>query len=384
MSRKRIVILGVTGSIGRQTLDVVAAHGDRLEVVGLAAYQNAEELAREAKRLGVGQCALVELAAAQRLRLAAPDVTVHTGTEGLSHLVTETAPDLVVGAISGGAGLAPLAEALRQGVDVALANKEPLVIAGDLVMALAERSGARLLPVDSELSAIFQCLQGQPRAAVERVLLTASGGPFSRLSREELAQVTPQRALQHPTWKMGQKVTIDSATLANKGFEIYETKWLFGLQFRQVEVLVHHQSIIHSLVEFGDSSVLAQLGCPDMRVPIQYALLYPERVRNELPRLDLVKAASLTFASPDTDRFPCLRLARQAAESGGGYPASLSGADEAAVGLFLNGRLGFMQIPELIERVLDDYSGAGVHSLEEAVAVEAWARQHAMQLAASA
>jgi 1-deoxy-D-xylulose-5-phosphate reductoisomerase len=300
---------------------------------------------------------------------------------GLERLLEVTQPDLVVGAISGAAGLVPLAAALRQGIDVALANKEPLVMAGGVIMALAERSGARLLPVDSELSAIFQCLQGQPPEALERILLTASGGPFAKLTKEELEQVTPDQALKHPNWQMGPKVTIDSATLANKGFEVFEVKWLFGVEFRQIEVVVHHQSVIHSLVEFHDSSVLAQLGWPDMRTPIQYALFYPDRVRNELPRLNLAQASPLTFAEPDVDKFPCLQLARQAAESGSAYPAVLNGADEAAVELFLQGKISFPGIPDAIERALNAYPGGDVRSIEDAVAADRWAGAYVRKLA---
>jgi len=381
--RKRLVILGSTGSIGRQTLDIVAAHPERLEVVGLAAARSTELLSSQARDFDVTRLAMTDEAAAQELSRALPSHHVRSGEAGLEQLLEETQPDLVVGAISGAAGLASLAAALRMGIDVALANKEPLVMAGGLIVALAERSGTRLLPVDSELSAIFQCLQGQPAPAVERILLTASGGPFAKLSREELAQVTPAQALRHPTWRMGQKVTIDSATLANKGFEIFEVKWLFGVEFGQIEVVVHHQSIVHSLVEFADSSVMAQLGWPDMRTPIQYALFYPERVRNELPRLDLAQASPLTFAPPDTDKFPCLRLARQAGEAGGAYPAVLNGADEAAVELFLQGRIGFTDIPDAIERALNAAAGGEVHSLEEAIAADRWARDFVRALAST-
>jgi 1-deoxy-D-xylulose-5-phosphate reductoisomerase len=287
--------------------------------------------------------------------------------------------DTVVAAAAGVAGLVPVWEAVRAGKTVALANKEPLVMAGGVITALAERSGARLLPVDSELSAIYQCLQGQSGNAVERILLTASGGPFARLTTEELAQVTPDQALRHPNWKMGPKVTIDSATLANKGFEMFEVRWLFGVEFRQIEVVVHHQSIVHSLVEFADSSVLAQLGWPDMRTPIQYALFYPDRVPNALPRLNLAEASPLTFAAPDEHKFPCLRLARQAGDAGGGYPAVLNGADEAAVELFLQRRIKFLDIPDLIERALNAYPGGEVRSIEEAVAADQWARQDVLR-----
>ena len=384
MSRKRLLILGSTGSIGRQTLDLVTAHDERLEVVGLAAARNGELLGRQAMAFGVHDLCVVDEASAARLQAALPGHRVLAGETGLERLIEQARPDLVVGAISGGAGLLPLVAALRAGIDVALANKEPLVMAGGLVTALARHSGARLLPVDSELSAIFQCLQGQSHEAVERILLTASGGPFAKLGRDELAQVTPQQALNHPTWQMGPKVTVDSATLANKGFEVFEVKWLFDVPFSRIEVVVHHQSIVHSLVEFADSSVLAQLGRPDMRVPIQYALFYPERVRNDLPRLDLPQVSPLTFAEPNLTNFPCLRLARQAAEAGGGYPAVLNGADEAAVGLFLQCALGFLDIPDVIERALNAYDGGDVRGIEDALAADAWARDHARRLATPA
>lgn len=372
MSRTRLLILGSTGSIGRQTLDIVAAHPDRLEVVGLAAGAQDGLLVEQAQQFGARWCALADEGAAQRAAAALPGVQVLGGAAAAVELVRRAEADLVVAAISGGAGLASVVRALEAGRDVALANKEPLVAAGGLITSVAARSGARLLPVDSELSAIFQCLQGQPREAVERILLTASGGPFARLSREELGRVTPAQALAHPTWRMGRKVTIDSATLMNKGFEIFEVKWLFRVDFRQVEVLVHHQSIIHSLVEFQDSSILAQVGLPDMRTPIQYALFYPERVANDLPRLDLASVGTLTFAAPDDSRFPCLRLARQAGEAGGSYPAVLSGADEVAVELFLAGRVGFTDIPHLIDQALEEHAGGPVTTLEEALAAEAW------------
>lgn len=384
MPQKRLLILGSTGSIGRQTLDLVNEHPDRLQVVGLAAGTDHATLVAQAQQYGVRDCCLTSESAAAQAAQELPDVTMHSGLAGLERLITDTSADLVIGGISGGAGLRPLAACLRRGLDVALANKEPLVMAGGVVTSLADRHGARLLPVDSELSAIFQCLQGQPHGAIERLLLTASGGPFAKLSRAELAHVTAAQALNHPTWKMGRKVTIDSATLANKGFEIFETKWLFNVDFRQIEVVVHHQSIIHSLVEFHDSSILAQIGLPDMRTPIQYALFYPERVKNTLPRLNLAEVAQLTFASPDTDKFPCLALARQAAEAGGGYPAVLNGADERAVELFLEARIGFLQIPDLIERALNAYPGGTVKDLEDALAADKWARDYVSRTAQNA
>lgn len=378
MTPKRLVILGSSGSIGRQALEVVAAHPERLRVTGLAAHRDWQTVVEQCGRYGVKTCCLVDHDAAAQAARHLDGVQVLAGAVGLRHLIAESAADLVLGAISGSAGLVPLMDALQAGKDVALANKEPLVVAGGLVTAAALASGAKLLPVDSELSAIFQCLQGQPRDAVARIVLTASGGPFHALTAQELAAVTPEQALAHPTWRMGAKVTVDSATLANKGFEIFETHWLFGVDFSCIDVVIHRQSIVHSLVEFQDSSVLAQLGCPDMRVPIQYALLYPDRAHNELPRLDLVAASPLTFDEPDLDRFPCLRLARQAGTAGGGHPAVLNGADEAAVELFLDGQIAFTDIPRLLERALEAYNGAQPDCLDDFLAVNEWAREFVM------
>jgi 1-deoxy-D-xylulose-5-phosphate reductoisomerase len=284
--------------------------------------------------------------------------------------------DLVVGAVSGLAGLAPLLAALEAGHDVALANKEPLVAAGQLVTETADRCGAKLIPIDSEISAVFQALRGEDRATIERLLLTASGGPFASFTTEQLAAVTPAQALHHPTWRMGRKVTVDSATLANKGFELFELHWLFGVPFDRIEVVVHHQSIVHSAVEFWDGSVIAQMGLPDMRTAIQHALLHPHRAPNRLPRLDLAAMGQLTFARPDVERFPCLRLAHEAGNAGETYPAVLNGADEEAVGLFLEGKIGFLGIPRAIEAALDAHEPASVTSWADILHVDAWARKH--------
>ena len=370
---RRILLLGSTGSIGLQTLEIVRAHADRLQIVGLAAGSNARRLAEQAAELDVEMVGLADAEAA--VGLAGGPWQVFEGMEGICSLVEACRPDLVVGAVSGVAGLRPLLVALEAGVDCALANKEPLVAAGEIVTETARRSGAKLLPIDSELSAIFQCLRGERASEVEKILLTASGGPFAKLSADELAQVTAEQALAHPTWQMGRKVTIDSATLANKGFEVFETIWLFGVQPRQVEVVIHHQSIIHSLVQFRDSSVIAQLGLPDMRTPIQFALLYPDRAPNDLPRLSLPQAGSLTFAEPDPERFPCLRLAFEAARAGDSYPAVLNGADEVAVTEFLAGRIGFMQIPELIEQALVEHEPFPVDRLADVDRADGWARE---------
>ena len=376
MTPRRLIILGSTGSIGVQTLDIVSAYPERLQVVGLAANRGAELLAAQAREFGVSRVALCEPRAAEVAESLLPGATVFPGHAGLSQLVAETDADLVVGAISGVAGLASVLTALQRGLSVALANKEPLVAAGALVMQTARRSGARVIPLDSEISAIFQCLQGEDRHAVEKVLLTASGGPFAKLSTAELERVTPAQALQHPTWKMGPKVTIDSATLANKGFEVFELKWLFDLDFSQIEVLVHHQSIIHSAVQFCDGSMIAQMGVPDMRVPIQYGLLYPERIANDLPRADLAALGQLTFAKPDLERFPNLRLAFEVGRAGRSYPAVLNGANEAAVQLFLEERIGFRDIPAVSERALEAHEPFDVDSLDDVARADHWAREH--------
>jgi len=375
---RRILVLGSTGSIGEQTLEMARAYPERLAVVGLAAGRNARRLAAQAAEFGVDLLALADEASAGGLDV--PDARVFAGADGICDLVAAARPDLVIGAISGVAGLRPLLVALEAGIDCALANKEPLVAAGGLVTEAARQSGAMLLPIDSEISAIFQCLRGEDPSEIEAVLLTASGGPFSGLSPEELQEVTPERALDHPTWQMGRKVTIDSATLANKGFEVFEVHWMFGVDVRQIQVVVHHQSIIHSMVQFQDGSVMAQMGPPDMRIPIQFALFHPERVANDLPRLSLTEVGSLTFAEPDTERFPCLRLAFSAARAGRSYPAVLNAADEVAVGLFLDGRIAFTRIPELIERALAEHQAFEVHRLEDVEEAGRWAREYVRDL----
>ena len=373
------MVLGSTGSIGRQALEVAARHPERLQVVGLAAQTKGAALREQAAQWGVPQVALAEAEAAARLA-AETDLRVHSGPQGLGELVRELRPDLVVAALSGGAGLASLLAALEVGADVALANKEPLVTAGHLVTEAARRAGAELLPVDSELSAIWQCLRGEERGTVEKVLLTASGGPFRDWEPADLASVTPAQALAHPTWKMGPKVTVDSATLMNKGFELFEVRWLFGVPFERIEVLLHPQSVMHSAVAFVDGSCLAQLGPPDMRTPIQFALSYPERWPSDLPRLDLPARGQLDFAMPPTGKFPCLRLARQAGQSGASYPAVLSAADEVAVEAFLAGRLSFPGIAAVLEQVLEDHEPFAVGSLAEVERAEHWAREYAGEL----
>ena len=351
---KRLSILGSTGSIGTSALDVVGANPDAFEVVALAAGSNLDLLEQQVRRFAPPLVSLASETAARELRrrLASGRTEVAWGREGLLHAAAGTGADTVVSAIVGGAGLLPTMAALSAGKVVALANKESLVMAGELMTAEARARGTRILPVDSEHSAIFQCLNGQIDQ-VRRIVLTASGGPFRQLPKEAFARITPEDALRHPTWSMGKKISIDSATLVNKGLEVIEAHWLFGLPLDQVDVIVHPQSVVHSLVEYVDGSVLAQLGVADMRVPIQYALTYPERCVCPAARLDLEKLAGLTFEAVDRQKFPCLDLAYEAARAGGSWPTVLSAANEVAVQRFLDRRIGFDEIPTMIRKALD-------------------------------
>jgi 1-deoxy-D-xylulose-5-phosphate reductoisomerase len=368
---KKLVILGCTGSIGAQALEIVSGSED-LEVVGLAAGSSWEPVVEQASRHGVPAIALAEPAAAERAG-AAWDGRVLAGEEGIRELVAGSDADLVLNGIVGAAGLGPTIVALSEGIDVALANKESLVIGGELTMALAEATGARLLPVDSEHSALFQLVGEQQPGTIERLVLTASGGPFR--GRTDLAGVSVQDALAHPTWRMGGRITIDSATLMNKGFEAIEAHHLFGVPYERIAVVVHPQSIVHSLIDLNDGSSLAHLGLPDMRVPISYALHYPERADVDVPRLDLAAAGELTFEEPDLETFSCLRLALEAGEAGGTAPCVLNAADEVAVAAFLDGLVGFAAIGELIERVLAEMPARPVSHFEELFEVDAEARR---------
>jgi 1-deoxy-D-xylulose-5-phosphate reductoisomerase len=358
---KKLVILGCTGSIGAQALEIVSG-SDELEVVGLAAGSNEELLTEQARRHGV-----------ERVVLASRD-----GDDAVRELVVGSGADLVLNGIVGAAGLGPTIVALSEGIDVALANKESLVIGGELTMALAAATGARLLPVDSEHSALFQLVGGQQPGTIERLVLTASGGPFR--GRTDLAGDSVQDALAHPTWRMGGRITIDSATLMNKGFEAIEAHHLFGVPYERIAVVVHPQSIVHSLVDLNDGASLAHLGLPDMRVPISYALHYPERADVEVPRLELAAAGELTFEEPDLETFSCLRLALEAGEAGGTAPCVLNAADEVAVAAFLDGRIGFGAIPEAIERVLGEMPARPLTHFEELFEVDAEARRRTEEL----
>jgi len=383
---RQITILGATGSIGLRTLELVSAFSDELAVAGMAARgSNVERLADLCRKHSPRAVALLEESAVDRLAalLPAPRPELMGGIAGLTALAREVEADIVVSALVGGVGLLPTMAAIRAGRTMALANKETLVMAGRLMTQAARERGVALLPVDSEHSAIFQCLQGHNRRDVHRILLTASGGPFRETPRAALTTVTVEDALKHPTWKMGAKITIDSATLMNKGLEIIEARWLFDVEPDQVQVVVHPQSIVHSMVEYIDGSVIAQLGVADMGVPILYALSYPDRRPTPAARLDFARLGALTFFAPDTDKFRCLVLARQALETGGTAPVVLNAANEVAVQAFLDRRLSFLGIAETIERALDAYAHRALDSIEECVAVDTEARRSVQELIAA-
>jgi 1-deoxy-D-xylulose-5-phosphate reductoisomerase len=378
---RRILILGSTGSIGVQALDVVE-RSDALEVVGLAAQTSWEDVLDQARRFGVGRIALADEDAAAQAREQWTRGEVFAGAEGLVELITDTPCDLVLNGLVGSAGLGPTIASLGEGIDLALANKESLVVGGELVMALAEATGAQVIPVDSEHSALHQLIAGERPGTIDRLVLTASGGPFRGRGADELGAVTREDALAHPTWEMGGKVTIDSATLMNKGLELIEAHHLFGVPYTRIDVVVHPQSIVHALVHLNDGASLAHLGNPDMRVPISYALHHPDRVDVPVPRLDLVELGSLTFEAPDLDAFPCLRLAREAAEVGGTAPCVLNAANEIAVHAFLSGELPFTGIPEVIDRTLDAVPPTSVRHFSDLYAADTEAREAARKVAA--
>jgi 1-deoxy-D-xylulose-5-phosphate reductoisomerase len=376
---RRVLILGSTGSIGTQALDIVQRSSD-LDLVGLSAERSWEALVRQAAAHGVRRIALADPDAGARAAEAWTDGEVLTGAEGLVRLVVESGADLVLNALVGSAGLGPTVATLGEGIDLALANKESLVVGGDLVTALAEATGAQIIPVDSEHSALHQLLAGERPGTVEKLVLTASGGPFRGRSRAELAQVTVEQALRHPTWAMGGKITIDSATLMNKGLELIEAHHLFGVPYDRIDVVVHPQSIVHSLITLCDGAALAHLGHPDMRVPISYALHYPERVDVPVRALDLAEVGALTFEPVDTDVFVCLRLAREAAIAGGTAPCVLNAANEIAVHAFLEGALRFLDIAAVIEETLARLPPAPVRAFESLYDADREARGVASEL----
>lgn len=380
-ARRRITILGSTGSIGTSALDVVRHYPDLLEVAGLAAHSNVELLAQQVREFRPAFVAVADRDAARRLSDLLPGTEVHAGPEGLETIAAVPA-DTVLCGIVGAVGLKPVLRAIDAGNAIALANKEPLVMAGRLIMDRARAKGVRVLPVDSEHNAIFQCLQGHRVEDVRCIHLTASGGPFYGKPRESLAGVTPAQATRHPTWNMGAKISVDSATLMNKGLEVVEAMWLFGLPLEKVEVVIHPQSIVHSLVEFTDGSILAHLGLTNMKFPIQYALTWPDRVPEPMGRLDLTTMRELTFAKPDFSEFPCLAYAMEAARTGGTAPAILNAANESAVHAFCAGQIEFLRISEVVREVMDECAASQDVTLESVLEADGLARERAGQVMA--
>src|SRR5689334_20119755 len=376
---KNVVLLGSTGSIGTSTVKVAEDLPDQIRLLALAAGNNSELLLEQARKHRPAAISIADPAKAQDLRDAfGTTPEVFCGAEGLIKLATLPDADIVLIAIVGTGGLQPALAAIRAGKDIAVASKEILVMAGEIVMNEARKQGVRVLAVDSEHSAIFQCLDGKPSASVRKLWLTASGGPFRTTPKEEFASITVERALKHPSWVMGRKITIDSATLFNKGLEMIEARWLFDIEIGRVSVVVHPQSVVHSLVEFVDGSMLAQLSTPDMCLPIQYALTYPERMPSARVQTNLAKLGNLTFEEPDLERFPSLNLARKAGEVGGTLPAVLNAANEVAVEAFVNRQISFPQIAETVQRTMARHRVAAHPSLDQILEADAWARQEAL------
>lgn len=380
---KSLAILGSTGSIGTQTLDVVRAHPERFRVTALAAHKSDGQIEEQIREFSPAIAVLTDEAAAVRLRARYHGATeILSGEEGLLAAAVLPTADTVVTSLMGFAGLAPTLAAIESGKDIALANKETLVVAGELVMNAAKAHGVAILPVDSEHCALFQCLQGEKREAVERLILTASGGPFRGKKLADLAAVSLADCLNHPTWAMGKKITVDSATLINKGLEVIEAHWLYDMPYDKIEVVVHPQSIVHSLVSFRDGAVMAQLGLPDMRLPIQYALTYPDRVASDFPRLDFSRLGALTFEPPDIETFRGLEIAVEAGRTGGTAPCVMNAANEIAVEAFLDGFIGFLDIYHIIEKTLAARPVRRAATFEVLQEEDAWARQYARQLIA--
>lgn len=374
---RSISILGSTGSIGMSTLDVIARHRDRFQVVGLAEGHDIALLAKQIEEFHPSIVSVRDDASAKKLRglIGSRKVEIRHGIDGACDVAKVGEADLVVSAIVGAAGLLPTLAAIEAGKMIALANKETMVVAGELVSDMAAKRNVRIIPVDSEHSAIFQSLAGHRMEDVERVILTASGGPFRCFTKEEISKVTPEMALKHPRWTMGAKITIDSATLMNKGLEVIEARWLFGMDMERISVVVHPESIIHSMVEYCDGCVIAQLGEPDMRAPISYAISYPGRVESGVKRLDLAELSKLTFEKPDAVRFPCLALAYDAIKHGMTYPAVLNASNEIAVDAFLKKQISFDDIARIVKSTLDSHDAKQVETIEEIVDIDRWARE---------
>jgi len=380
--RKKIVLLGSTGSIGTNTLEVISRYKELYEVVALAAGSNLELLRQQVRQF---HPKIVSIQESSHEAILQEEVKpfqgeVVTGREGLLQVATYPEADMVVSAISGAAGLLPTYEAILSGKNIALANKETLVMAGEIIMKQAQAKGVHILPVDSEHSALFQCIQGHNQKEIRRLLLTASGGPFFSTSQKEFSEITYQKALNHPTWCMGEKISLDSATLMNKALEVIEALWLFDVSIQNIEVVIHPESIIHSMVEYWDGNILALLSRPDMRLPILYALSYPQRLPLDFPRLDLPRLKTLSFYTPDREKFPCLRLGYQAAQQGETMPAVLNAANEIALEAFKQGRIGFSDIPEVIEKTLDRHQPVPLREISDALWADRWARQQARDI----
>ena len=382
MKKKQIAILGSTGSIGRQTLDVIAANPDRFEVYAISANNSVDLLIEQARRFKPEIVCIANELHYARLKEALEDLPlkVYAGSDAIAQMVTMPSIDIVLAAMVGYAGLRPTIEAIKAGKTIALANKETLVVAGELICRLAARHNVKILPVDSEHSAIFQCLVGEQHSKIEKILLTASGGPFRLYSLTQLEGVTAAQALKHPNWQMGDKITIDSATMLNKGFEVIEAKWLFGVSPDDIQVVVHPQSIVHSMVQFTDGAVKAQLGMPDMRLPIQYALTFPERTDANFPRVDFFKLQELTFEKPDLQKFPCLGLAYYAIHRGGNIPCVLNAANEIVNKAFRDKQIGFMQISEILEHVVNQADYIARPSYDDYVQTDSTIRQYTLEI----
>ena len=376
---KKISILGSTGSIGTQTLDVVRKNPDKFKVIAISANSSVDLLLEQIIEFKPKYVAVYNEDSAKKLKEKIPsniNIEVLSGMEGLEKISSLDEIDVLLTAIVGMIGLVPTLCAIRNGKTIALANKETLVTAGKLVMSEAKKYNVDILPVDSEHSAIFQCLNGEKNKNIEKIILTASGGPFRGKKKEELLNITKNEALKHPNWNMGRKISIDSSTLMNKGLEVIEAKWLFDVDYKDIDVVIHPQSIIHSMVQFNDSSIIAQMGCPDMRLPIQYALTYPDRMLNDFERMDFTKFSKLTFEKPDLDTFPCLKLAFDCLKMGGTYCTVLNASNEVLVNEFLEDKIGFYDIPYYIEKTLQAHNSIENPTLEEILEVDRWAREY--------
>lgn len=378
--KKNISILGSTGSIGTTTLDVVSLYPDRFRIMGLSAYGNVDLLEMQIRRFKPLAVALTGEKAAKELKKRCGSVKIFSGMEGLIRISTLPEVDMVVSAIAGSAGLIPTLSAIKAGKSIALANKETMVMAGELIMREVKAKGVRIFPIDSEHSAIFQSMGGERWEDVYRIILTASGGPFLRAPYEKRKNATVKDALNHPNWNMGTKVTIDSATLMNKGLEVIEAHWLFDVSINQIEVLIHPQSIIHSMVEFRDGSIKAQMSIPDMRIPIAYALTYPERLNLMIPGLDLTKTGKLTFEKPDVQEFPCLSYAYKALQEGGTMPAVLNSSNEIAVKAFIEGYIGFLDIEKVVGETMSRHKVSRIEKIEDILLADSWAREEARDI----